>query len=387
MNQKVAIQACDAYEKQKVRAAIEKTIEGIGGLGTYMEPGRTVFIKTNLILGKKAERHATTHPIFIQALGEILQDYGMRVIVGDSPGGPFNLPALKYIYRTTGIEEIAKESGFMLNENTGSIEVENPDGVLMKKLTMTAYLQDADYVVSACKLKTHSMMTYTGAAKNMFGTIPGTVKADYHVRMPSEEDFANALLDICMAADPVLSFMDAIIGMEGNGPTAGKPRAIGAVLASPSPYALDHEACRLISLSVEQVPMLRLAKARGLLDPETITLVGDDPEALRVPDFKMPDHLESDLLRLKMPNWIADTISRISRAKVRFDPEHCVGCGVCAANCPPKALTMVKDQKTGKNRPSVDYKKCIRCFCCQELCPQEAVRVHESVIFKLVNKL
>ena len=387
MNQKVAIQACDEYEKQKVRTALEKAIEGIGGLSAYMEPGRTVFIKANLILGKKAERHATTHPVFVQALAEILQDYGMKVIVGDSPGGPFNLPSLKYIYRATGMEEIAKESGFTLNENTGTIEVENPDGVLMKKLTMTAYLKDADYLVSACKLKTHSMMTYTGAAKNMFGTIPGTVKADYHVRMPAEEDFANALLDICVAAHPVLSFMDAIIGMEGNGPTAGKPRAIGAVLASPSPFALDYEACGLIGLTVDQVPMLRLAKKRGLLDPETVTLAGDDPAGLRVPDFKMPDHLESDLLRLKLPNWIADPISKMTRAKVKFDSNHCVGCGVCASNCPPKALTMVKDQKTGKNRPSVDYKKCIRCFCCQELCPQEAVRVHESVIFKLANKL
>ena len=387
MNEVVSIQACDRYEKATVRKALEQAIQDMGGLGAYMEPGRTVLIKVNLILGKKAERHATTHPVFVQALGEILQDYGMHVVLGDSPGGPFNLASLKYIYRVTGMEAIARESGFALNENTGTIEVDNPEGRLMKKLTMTAMLKDVDYVVSACKLKTHSMMTFTGAAKNMFGTIPGTVKADYHVRMPAEEDFANALLDICMAAHPVLSFMDAVIGMEGNGPTAGTPRAIGAVLASPSPYALDQTACSLIGLKNEQVPMLRLAAARGLLDPNQITLAGADPERFYVPDYKMPDHLESDLLRVKLPKWLADPISKMTRAKVQFDPKQCVGCGVCAANCPPKALTLVRDPQSGKNRPSVDHKKCIRCFCCQELCPREAVRVRESAIFRLINKL
>ena len=387
MSQTVAVHGCNAYEKDKVRAALEQAIEEIGGLSAYMEPGRTVLIKVNLILGKKAERYATTHPVFVQALGEILKDYGMDVVLGDSPGGPFNQTALRYIYRATGMEGIAKESGFRLNENTGTIEVDNPNGKLMKKLTMTAMLKDVDYVVSACKLKTHSMMTYTGAAKNMFGTIPGTVKADYHVRMPAEEDFANALLDICMAAHPVLSFMDAVVGMEGNGPTAGTPRAIGAVLASPDPCALDLVACGMIGLKPEQVPMLRLAIERGLLDPQQVVCKGDDPAEFLVPDFKMPDHLEHDLLRVKLPNWLADPISKMARAKVQFDPKRCVGCGVCAANCPPKALTMVRDQATGKARPSVDHKKCIRCFCCQELCPQEAVRVHESIIFKIANKL
>ena len=74
MSQTVAVHGCNAYEKDKVRAALEQAIEEIGGLSAYMEPGRTVLIKVNLILGKKAERHATTHPVFVQALGEILKD-------------------------------------------------------------------------------------------------------------------------------------------------------------------------------------------------------------------------------------------------------------------------------------------------------------------------
>lgn len=386
-NQTVAISACRRYDAKLIKEALLKTIEGIGGLEPYLEKGRTVLLKINLILGKAPDRHATTHPAFVEALAQILTEYGMQVILGDSPGGPFNTAALRHVYKATGMAEMAERCGIRLNENTGSIEVENPSGKFMKRLTMTAMLQDADYVISVCKLKTHSMMTYTGAAKNLFGTVPGTVKADYHVRMPDAMDFADALVDICEAADPVLSFMDAIVGMEGNGPTAGTPRPIGAVLASPNPYALDTVASGIIGLKPEQIPLLKQAMARGLLDPARVQTAGEDPQTFFIADYKMPDHIESDLYRMKLPSWLAAPLTKLTRAKVRFDPKACVGCGICRDNCPAEVITMRESDTYKGRRPQVDYKKCIRCFCCQELCPQEAVTVQESFIYRIANKL
>jgi uncharacterized protein (DUF362 family) len=66
----------------------------------------------------------------------------------------------------------------------------------------------------------------------MFGCIPGHRKSEYHRMAPSLKKFAEVLVDIFTVVKPSLAIMDGIVGMEGNGPSAGKPRKIGLVLAS-----------------------------------------------------------------------------------------------------------------------------------------------------------
>ena len=376
----VTIHRCNNYQADEVRRAVTAAVMDLGGFEPYIKPGETVLLKVNLVMSKGPDAAATTHPAFVAELARQLKDYGCRVIIGDSPGGTFNTAMLRRNYRVTGMMQAAEESGAELSYNTGTKDVACLAGKMLKNLTLTAMSQEADKVISVCKLKTHSMMTYTGAMKNMFGTVPGTVKAEYHVRMPKMEDFADALIDICEAAKPVLSFMDAIIGMEGNGPTGGLPRKIGAVLASASPHELDLVAADLVGLGERQVPTIKAAAARGLAPRAAadVRVVGEEPEQFRIADFKLPDHIHSDL---SQGGFLPKFGMKWLRPKVQFDPKRCVGCGDCAANCPAKVIIM-KDR-----RPTVNYKECIRCFCCQELCPQNAVKVKESWIFKIANKI
>lgn len=373
----VTIHQCDSYQQEELSQAIRAMVQDMGGFAPYVQPGETVLLKVNLVMSKGPELAATTHPSFVAELARQLKEYGCRVIIGDSPGGPFNSVALKRNYKITGMAQAAEESGAELSFNTNAAEVSLPGGKMLKNLTVTAMSQEADKVISVCKLKTHSMMTYTGAVKNMFGTIPGTVKAEYHVRMPKMEDFADALVDICEASRPVLSFMDAVIAMEGNGPTSGQPRKIGVLLASSNPYELDVTAAKMIGLNPDQIPTLKAAAERGLA-PRAPEEVGDDWQRFKAEDFKLPDHIHADL---SQGGFLPKFGMKLLRPKVKFDPKRCVGCGDCAANCPAKVITM-KDR-----HPVVDYHQCIRCFCCQELCPRSAVSVKESWIFKLVNRI
>jgi len=39
-----------------------------------------------------------------------------------------------------------------------------------------------------------------------------------------------------------------------------------------------------------------------------------------------------------------------------------------------------------KKLPVIDRGKCIRCFCCQEFCPKGAMRVHRTLVAKLLNR-
>ena len=137
-------------------------------------------------------------------------------------------------------------------------------------MDVTSYLLDADAIISFGKLKTHSMMTYTGAVKNMFGAIPGTKKVEYHYRMPSYEAFADMLVDIVENLKPRLFIIDGIVGMEGDGPSSGDPRRIGAIIASQNGHEADLLASSLIGLTPDRIPTLKAAIARDLC-PDSIS--------------------------------------------------------------------------------------------------------------------
>ena len=377
----VSLRRCESYDENAVNAAVAKAVADIGGFAPYIAPGERVLLKANLVMRKKPEEAATTHPAIMKALATLLIAYGCSVVIGDSPGGPFNEAALKGIYESTGMRRVAEETGAALNTNIKSRVRANPPGLLLKQITMADMLNDVDKVISVAKLKTHGMMAYTGAAKNMFGTIPGVAKAEYHMSKPTHKNFADALIDICLCANPVLSFIDGIVGMEGAGPTSGVPRALGVVLAAANPFAADKTACRIIGLSEANVPLLAQAVKRGLCGAgmSALDLRGDPIESFSVPDFNIPQtHAILGLSRLPKP------IRRFTEANLSprpvFDHAACIGCGDCAKNCPAKVIAM------RERKPYVTPDGCIRCFCCQELCPKKAVSAYRPALLRLLRK-
>jgi uncharacterized protein (DUF362 family)/Pyruvate/2-oxoacid:ferredoxin oxidoreductase delta subunit len=379
----VSLIKCDDYRYEKVRQALEKSFENLGGVKKYVNHGETALLKLNLLMKKKPEEATTTHPVFAKALAEILIEHGVKVIIGDSPGGPFNEKILKGIYKVCGMEEVAKDTGAILNYNTNSVDIKNENGLILKRITAIEILEKVDKVISVSKLKTHGMMMFTGAVKNMFGIVAGLDKAEYHVRMPNNKDFSNALVDICLVADPVLSFMDGIVGMEGAGPSGGDPRKVGAVIASTSPYHLDVVATSIIGLKPTKVPTVQRCVERGLCkgNLDDIKLKGDRIEEFILNDFVIPEIRSLDLLEGKLPKFMRDIINGLLQPKPVFIHEKCMGCSDCAKNCPPHVIKMVD------NRPIVNLDECIRCFCCQELCPVKAVDIHRPLLMKLLSRL
>lgn len=381
--QKVSLVKCHDYEYDLVKNAIERSFQNLGGVEKYIKYGDKVLLKLNLLMKKRPEEATTTHPIFAKALAEILIRYGADVIIADSPGGPFNTSALKGVYRACGIEKIAEELNIKLNYNTNSVNIKNKKGLILKRITTIEVLNKVDKVISVSKLKTHGMMMFTGAVKNMFGIVAGLEKAEYHVRMPKIEDFSNTLVDICLAANPVLSFMDGIIGMEGAGPSAGDPRKIGAVIASTSPYHLDVVATSIIGLEPTKVPTIQRCVERGLCkgNLEDIELKGEGIEKFIINDFIVPNIRSLDLLEGKLPKFVRNIVNGLMQPKPKFIHERCIGCGDCAKNCPPHVIDMTS------KKPVVNLNGCIRCFCCQELCPVKAVDIYRPIIMKLLARL
>ncbi|MDK9711952.1 DUF362 domain-containing protein [Acidaminobacter sp.] len=393
MNSKVALVKCQSfdYDYKPVREAIQEAVEALGGFSAFLSPGERVMLKVNLLMKKAPEEATTTHPVFVEALADLVTEFGCDVLIADSPGGPFVLRMLESVYKGCGYDRLGRserpeQPGIKLNRNVKSMERENADGYLLKRLTLIDALNDVDKVISVSKLKTHGMMKFTGAVKNMFGTVPGMIKAEYHFKMPEPDDFADMLVDICEHVRPVLSLMDGIVGMEGAGPSAGDPVDLGVVLASDNPHWLDMTAVKLVQIDPQDVPTLRRAVTRGLIDPVNAPaeMTGLPLKAFHIPHFKAPNIRSIEFLRGHAPYFIKHAADLMLKPRPVFDSRHCVKCGDCRRLCPPQAIAMDKAVREGY--PVVDLSKCIRCYCCQELCPKEAVEIHRPLLLRLMTK-
>ena len=217
-------------------------------------------------------------------------------------------------------------------------------------------------------------MTFTGAVKILFGVIPGLLKAEYHLKMFKIPDFADLMVDIATWVKPALSIMDGIVGMEGDGPSAGKPRTVNALIISTDPFALDVVATDLIGLKPEKVPTLMAARARGLTSHlSEIELKGDARSLWRIQKFEIPKTVSTNFLDMvPLPRSVKQFVLNRVRPYPVFEHATCVGCQDCVNNCPPKVLIMNEE-----NKPIVDLEACIRCFCCHELCPHKAVTLYK----------
>jgi len=378
----VSIAACETYNYEEVEKAVFSCLQCFSELKARMKSGTRVLVKINLLKRNAPEDAVTTHPAVVEAVVKFLQAAGCQVIIGDSPGGPFTVGRLKSIYKTTGMLEVAERTGCALNYDISAVEVMNEKAQRLKNMQVIKVVQDVDFVVSVAKLKTHGMMVYTGAVKNLFGVIPGLIKAEYHFKMKSSENFAQHLIDISEYCKPVFSVIDAIEGMEGDGPSAGQKRYAGLVLAAMSPYALDTAAAEIIGIKPHTIPTIKAAADRGLFSGDVRDLVvqGVQLADIHLPPFKLPGSLHENLLAGVLPGFIADFLENTLRAKPLFNYDLCISCGDCERACPAGIITM------SSGKPIADLDKCISCFCCHELCPKKAIDIKKHWLHRVVFK-
>ena len=379
----VSVVKCESYDSAVARKALVEAIDALGGLD-WVKSGMKIVVKANLVSFMSPDKAATTHPSLLCELVKLLKEKGADVVIGDSPGGLYNLVFVNKVYKATGMRE-TEQAGATLNQNFEQKTVKNPDGVVLKSFTYTSYLDEADAIINFCKLKTHGMMGMSAAAKNIFGVIPGTMKPEYHMRFPNHSDFARMMVDLDEYFKVKMCICDAVVGMEGNGPTMGAPRKIGAVIASVCPHKLDLVAAKIIGLDKNDVPTLEAAYERGLIPEKAESLdVYGNVDELTVKDYKnIPVHTSIEFGKgsEKFFGRLSSLfLKKALRSIPNLKPKECVGCGVCRDICPAKAI------KIEKGKAIIDREKCIRCFCCQEFCPKGAMKVKRTLIAKLLNK-
>lgn len=379
----VSVVRCENYEAESCERALREVLAPFGGLD-WVKAGMRIVIKANLVSAMKPETAAATHPALIAALSRELIKRGAQVVVGDSSGGLYTAAAMNHVYSVTGMRAV-EASGARLNQDFSQKNADYPQARAAKHFAYTAYLDNADAIISFCKLKSHGMMSLSAATKNFFGAVPGTIKPEYHFRFPDPMDFAAMLIDLNEYFKPRLYLVDGVTAMEGNGPTAGTPRHMGVLLAGTDCHRVDLICAKLIGLEPMAVPTLRAAANFGLI-PESADAVEvfGDVDALVAPDFQRIERGRGFQFENVLSGKAGILFGKLAKKALRSTPvlekDICVGCGYCARLCPAKAITIV--QKKAK----IDRKTCIRCFCCQEFCPKGAMKVRRPLPARILNR-
>jgi len=380
---KVSITRCSSYDIVQVRQAVKRSLDDLGGMQAFVNPGDRVLLKVNLLMRRRPDKATTTHPAVVQAIAEMVMEAGGKPIICDSPGGySFHTQStLDSLYETCGMKEAARMSGAELNYNTEVLDSPYPSGRMIKNIMTIRPALNADKIINIPKLKTHMMMVLSCAVKNLFGIVPGRHKTEYHFRFEDENDFAGVIVDICQFAKPILTVVDAIVAMEGNGPANGSPRNVGLIMAGTNPYELDVVASSSIGLEPKSIPTIRESVRRGLCSGklEDTEIVGEEIKDVAIVDFAKPEnHVEFNIYNWLLPKFIAKRLNKALKFKPVFKHADCRSCGICAKSCPAKAIQMNND------RPAVDLNKCISCFCCHELCDFNAVDIRKPWIMRLL---
>lgn len=375
--EQVYLASCTEYQYESLKQAVDDIFDHLQ-LNRFLFQGANVIIKPNLLMKCNPDTAIITHPLLVAAVGTKVKELGGKVTIAESSGGRYTLSTVKHIYQSCGYTNMAQQYGFLLNTDCSYRSLKAPKAVRCKEFQVISPILDADIIIDVGKLKTHCMTGMSGAVKNMFGVVPGLMKPELHCRFPDKQEFSEMLVDLCEAVRPHIAIMDAVMGMEGNGPSGGKPRFIGTMVGGINPYAVDMVCASIISLKPSEIFMLRSAMERGLCpnSVEEIEILGASLTETVISDFLPPQSKSSDFIQY-LPSFLRPLAAKIATPVPKIRTNKCIGCGKCAESCPQHTIE-IKNKKA-----YIIYNNCIRCYCCHEMCPEHIIDIKRLALFNL----
>ncbi|HEY9635776.1 MAG TPA: DUF362 domain-containing protein [Coleofasciculaceae cyanobacterium] len=301
----VSLIRAESYDQQRLRASLETLLEPLGGIGAFVKKGDRVLLKPNLLTSGRLGQECITRPELVYCVAQLVQEAGGKPFFGDSPA----FGSAMGVARANGYLPMMQELKLPLVEFHG--QRYQTQSVAFNHLRLCKEAMDADVVINLPKIKSHMQLTLTMGVKNLFGCVPGKMKAWWHIEAGKDEKrFGEMLVETARAINPDLTILDGIIGHEGNGPSGGEPRQLNILGASSDVFALDRAIVEILNVDPALVPTVAAAERLGLdRDLADIHFPHLRPTELQVIDWKLPDALMP--IDFGMPRVIKSTFKHL----------------------------------------------------------------------------
>ncbi|MCC6544992.1 MAG: DUF362 domain-containing protein [Nitrospirae bacterium] len=285
----VVLSRCPDYQRGNLEKSVRDILDHLGGIDQYISKDDRVLIKPNLLKGSLPGECITTHPAIVETVVKIIIDHGGRPFIGDSPA----FGDLAGVAKVTGMADICNRYNIKLQPFNTPVAVRVSDP-FVKTLHIDKAVLDADKIINIPKLKTHVQVGFSGAVKNLFGCLSGKKKVLWHFKAGDREHrFGRMLLEIYNTVSPALHIVDAVIALEGEGPTKGDPKQVGLIAASEDALSLDRLLCEVVGLPVSSSEILGALKSHyGIsINVGEITIKGDPLNNFTGNPFLLPEKI------------------------------------------------------------------------------------------------
>ncbi|WP_445174609.1 DUF362 domain-containing protein, partial [Microcoleus sp.] len=255
----VSLIRANSYDRQILQASLENLLAPWGGISAFVKSGDRVLLKPNLLTGSRPTKECVTRPELVYCVAKMVIEAGGKPFLGDSPA----FGSAMGVAKANGYLPLLKELNLPVVEFQGKrYETVSED---FNHLLLCKEAMEADVVINLPKLKSHVQLTVTMGVKNLFGCVPGKMKAWWHMEAgKNSARFGEMLVETARAINPNLTILDGIIGHEGNGPSGGEPKFLGVLGASDDVFALDRTLVEIINADPAAVPTVAAAMRLGL---------------------------------------------------------------------------------------------------------------------------
>jgi uncharacterized protein (DUF362 family) len=283
----VSLIRANSYERAALNQAITAVLAPLGGMAAIVKPGDRVLLKPNLLTGARPTKECVTRPEIVACVAQMVQAVGGLPFLGDGPA----FGSARGVAQANGYLPFIEELNLPIVEFSGQryqTVSHEFNHLLLSKEAMAA-----DVVINLPKVKSHVQLTLTLGVKNLFGCVPGKMKAWWHMEAGKDrERFGRMLVETARAIAPDLTIIDGIIGHEGNGPSGGEPRELGVLGASADVFALDRALIEVLQVDLASIPVMVAAQQLGLV-PELADMHFPllSPPVLQIEGWQLPENL------------------------------------------------------------------------------------------------
>ncbi len=248
---------------KQIDQMVKEAVSMVGGIESVVKPGDNVLVKPNICLPLPPEKGDSTNPEVVAALVRLAKEAGAaRVIVGESACWGLYAPDN---FEISKIAEYSEEAGAELSyfDEEERIEVEVPDGILLREVSIPKIVNDADVIINAPKMKNNFVTMVTLGIKNLLAFLTPEDRYGLH-RGVNGVELSYVLVDLLKVLKPQLTVIDGIVGMEGFGPHSGDLINMDLVVAGKDIVAVDAVASEIMGYQAMEIPTTQIAWKQNL---------------------------------------------------------------------------------------------------------------------------